>query len=79
MTEHVADHPGEERVVGAAEEQGVDAGRAHRGEQPLGEHGHLVARRLAPLDELDEPGARRRRELHRSDRRRLAASATALP
>ena len=54
---HVADRAGEERVVRAAEQQRVDAGPAHRVEQPLGQHPHLVAVDLVPLDELDEPGA----------------------
>ena len=48
----------------AAEQQGVDARRVlHRGEQALGEDRDLVARGLAALDELDEAGARRGREL----------------
>ena len=55
---HVADRTGEVRVVRAAEQQRVDLGLAHRRQQPLGEHVHLVACRLAPLDELDEAGAR---------------------
>ena len=54
----VADHAAEERIVGAAEQQGVDVGRHHRGEEALGEHGHLVAAGLAAFDELDEAGAR---------------------
>ena len=56
-THHVADHAGEVRVVRAAEQQGVDVGLAHRGEQALGEDRDLVAGRLAALDELDEAGA----------------------
>ena len=51
--------------MSAAEQQRVDLGVAHRREQPLGEHGHLVARRLAALDELDEPRTRRARQLDR--------------
>ena len=44
---------------------GVDDGR----QQPLGQHVHLVAARLAPLDELDEARAGRAGEL--DARRRL--------
>ena len=54
---HVADRAGQERVVRAAEQQGVDLGVDDRGQQPLGQHVHLVAAGLAPLDELDEARA----------------------
>ena len=60
----VADRAGEERVVGAAEQQGVDGGVDQRGEQPLGEHVDLVGVGLAPLDELDEAGAGGTGQLH---------------
>ena len=73
----VADHPGEERVVRAAEQQGVDVGGRDRGEQPLGEHRHLVAGRLAALDELDEAGARRAGRADTSRPATIAACSTA--
>ena len=63
---HVADRAGQVRVVGAAEQQRVDPGVAHRRQQPLGQHVHLVAAGLAPLDELDEAGAGRAGQLDRS-------------
>ena len=60
---HVADRTGEVRVVRATEQQRVDLRIPHRREQPFGEHVHLIARRVAPLDELDETRTRRAREL----------------
>ncbi len=62
----VADRAGEERIVGAPQQQRVDGGLPDRGEQPFGEHHHLVAAGLAPLDELHEPGAGRARQRHGS-------------
>ena len=59
---HLADHAREIRVVGAAQEQRVDARLAHRRKEPLCEHHHFIAGRLVALDELDESGARRRGE-----------------
>ena len=50
--------------MGAAQQQRIDVGVADRGQQPLGEHHHLVARRLASLDELHETRARRARQRH---------------
>ena len=44
----------------ATEHERVDPGGAHRGEQPLGEHVHLVGVDVAGLDELDEARARAR-------------------
>ena len=56
---HVADRAGEERIVRASEQEGVDVGITDRREQALGEHHHLVADGLATLDELDEARDRR--------------------
>ena len=53
---HVADRTGEQRVVRAPEHERVDVGVAHRRQQPLGEHVHLVGVDVARLDELDEAG-----------------------
>jgi hypothetical protein len=52
----VGDHPSQVRVVRAPEQQRVDAGFLHGRQQALGQHGDLVADRLAPFDELDEAG-----------------------
>ena len=52
----------------AAEQQRVDVGFTHGREQSLGEHVHLIAGRLASLDELDEARARRARELDAAPR-----------
>ncbi|MEZ5251464.1 MAG: hypothetical protein R2713_20300 [Ilumatobacteraceae bacterium] len=49
--------------MGAPEQQGVDLGLTHRGQQPLGQHGDLVTRHDASFDELDEAGARRTHEV----------------
>ena len=62
---HVADRPGQERVVGAAQEQGVHARGPDGGEQTLRQDVDLIALGLAPLDELDEAGASTAGELHR--------------
>ena len=35
---HIGEGAGQERVVGAAQQQGVDLGLDHRGQQPLGQH-----------------------------------------
>ena len=59
VADDVTDHPAEEWVVSAPEEQGVDIGCVHRSEQSFGQHHHLVPRRLTALDELDEAGTRR--------------------
>ena len=48
------DRAGQVRVVGAAQQQRVDARPRDRREQALGEDVHLVGVELAPLDELDE-------------------------
>jgi hypothetical protein len=53
----VADDPGEQRVVGAAEDQGVDLGGQQRGQVAAGQVQDLRAGGLAPLHVLDEPGA----------------------
>ena len=72
VTSHdVADRAGQVRVVGAAEQERVDLGVDHRGEEALGEHVHLVAAGLVPLDELDGVLAGR---LDRLRRRRLLIS-----
>ena len=47
----------------ATEHQGVDPRLAHRRQQALGEHVHLVGVDVAGLDELDEAGAGGAREL----------------
>ena len=62
----VADRTGEQGVVRATEHQRVDVGRAHRRQQPLGEHVDLVRVDVARLDELHEAGARGARELDAS-------------
>ena len=53
----VAEGPGQEWVMGAAEEERVDLAVAHRSQQPFGEHVHLLGSQLAPLDELHESRA----------------------
>ena len=60
---HVTDRTGQQRIVRAAEHERVDAGRAHRRQEALGQHVHLVGVDVARLHELDEAGARRAREL----------------
>ncbi len=67
-THHLSDRAGEERIVGAPEQQGVDVRGRHRGEHPFGEHEHLVAGGLTPFHELDEARARGAGEVHRSTR-----------
>ena len=62
--------------MGAAEQQGIDVGGQQRGEQALGQHGHLVAVVTAALDELDEARARRRLQ-PTTDAALAAASSTA--
>ena len=59
----VADRAREQGVVRAPEDERVDAGVAHRCEQAFGEHVHLVGLDVAGLDELDEAGTGRAREL----------------
>ena len=59
----VGDRPDEQRVVGAAEDEGVDAGLAHGHEVLLGGGHDLGAGGHAPLGELDEAGAGHGQEL----------------
>ncbi len=47
----------------AAQQKGVDLGLAHRRQEPFGQDVDLVAARLTPLDELDEPRAGGARQL----------------
>ena len=53
---HVADGAGQERIVGAAQEQRVHFGVAHGRQEALGQHVDLIRVSLAALDELHEPG-----------------------
>ena len=64
VTHDVGDHAGEERVVGAAEDQGVDAVGDQRVEVAVGHVEQLVAAGHALLDEVDEPRTGLREELH---------------
>ena len=64
----IGDDPGQVRVVRAAEQQRVDRGLADRRQQPLGQHRHLVARRDASFDELDEARDMRRTSGRRRSR-----------
>ena len=62
VTDDVGDDAGEQRVVRAAEDQGVDPGRDQRVEVVVGDREQLVAAGDAVLDEVDEPGAGAGRE-----------------
>ena len=58
LAHHVGDRSGEQRVVGAAEDQGVDAGGGERVEVLVRDLHQLRAAGQPGLDELDEPWAR---------------------
>ena len=60
---HIADDPSQVRVVGAAEQQRVDARSLDGSKQSLSEDDDLVPGGLAPLDELDEAGTSSRGQL----------------
>ena len=49
--------------MGASEQERVNSSRAHRCQEPLGEHGDLVTGGLTSFDELDEAGTGRARQL----------------
>ena len=55
-TDHIADGASQERVVGAAEQEGVHLGFPDGRQQPFGQDVHLVGVGLASFDELHETG-----------------------
>ena len=64
---HICDSTRQERVVSAPEQEGINLRLDNGGKESLGEHVHLVASRLTPFDEFNEPRAGGNRE---TDRRR---------
>ena len=70
VTHHVRDDAGQQRVVGAAEDQGVDAGLDQRVEVLVGGGQQLRTRRHAGLDEVHETRAGLGQQLGPAERRR---------